>query len=291
MGVGEDFSTFCGNLVVSNRDVIAVRYGAITKRLNLDFWNSDSETAHSFYTGSYGRGTAIGGTSDVDMLFTLPSSVYTTYNSYTSNGQSALLQAVRTSIRKTYSSTDVGGDGQVVVVTFSDGVRFEVLPAFENTAGTYTFPDSNSGGSWRTTNPKPEFAAIKKIDDDTNGNLKRLCKMARAWRREWSLNMSGLLIDTLAYYFIRDWQYRDKAFLYYDWMSRDFFAYLKEQDEKKTYWLSPGANQWVWLGDKFQYKATRCYNISLEAIDYASKGYTTSARGKWRDIYGTSYPS
>ena len=53
--------------------------------------------------GSYGRGTAID-TSDIDMLFVLPYAVYKQYNSYVGNGQSALLQAVRSSLQKTYST-------------------------------------------------------------------------------------------------------------------------------------------------------------------------------------------
>lgn len=194
-------------------------------------------------------------------------------------------------IRTTYSTSEVGADGQVVVVPFTDGVTFEVLPAFVNKDGSYIFPDANSGGSWKTTNPKPEIDAIQAMDDSCNGNLKNLCRMARAWKRMWAVPMSGLLIDTLAYYFIRDWAHRDKSFLYYDYMSRDFFSYLAGQDEAKSYWLSPGAKQYVWRWDKFEYKAKRCYNISIEAIQHETKHETYSARQKWREIYGSNYPS
>ena len=83
---------------------VSSRYKQITKRLNTDFYSSDSETLHSLYVGSYGRGTAIH-VSDIDMLFVLPVSVYNTYNGYITNGQSALLQAVKNSICKTYSTT------------------------------------------------------------------------------------------------------------------------------------------------------------------------------------------
>ncbi len=291
MGVGEDFRIFCGELVVRDRDSIALRYGRITKRLNLDYWNSDSDAYHSFYTGSYGRGTATGLTSDVDMLFRLPYEVYERFNAYTTNGQAALLQEVRASIKKTYSVTEIGSDGSVIVVPFDDGITFEVLPAFVNKDQSYTFPDSTGGGKWKTTNPKPEIDAITSMDGTTNGNLKNLCKMARSWKATWTVPMGGLLIDTLAYYFIRDWEYKVKSYLYYDWMSRDFFDYLAAQDEKKDYWLSPGANQYVWRTSSFEYKAKRCRNIAIEAIEHERKGETWSARQKWREIYGTIYPN
>jgi len=291
MGIGEDFKTFCGTLVIANRDTIAARGGSITRRLNLDFWNSDSRDDHSLYTGSYGRGTAIGTSSDVDLIMKLPWSIHEQFGSHSGNGQSALLQTVRASIKKTYSITDVGADGQVVQVPFDDGLVFEVVPAFEYSDGSFKFPNANSGGSWKTTNPRPEIQAIADLDVACNYNLKWLCRMARAWKRQWDVPIGGLLIDTLACQFIRNWNYRDKAFLYYDWMSRDYFAYLAAQDESKLYWIAPGSGQYVWKTGNFQYKATRCKNIAIEAIDYASRDMHWSARKAWRSIYGTGYPS
>lgn len=52
---------------LDTRSLISVRYKRITKAVNQTFWNSISDTAHSFYVGSYGRGTAIN-TSDLDVL-------------------------------------------------------------------------------------------------------------------------------------------------------------------------------------------------------------------------------
>ena len=58
--------------------------------------------------------------------------------------------------------------------------------------------------------------------------------------------MGGLLIDTMAYNFMSNWGYKDKSYLYYDYMSRDFFKYLSELNDQQEYWLSPGARQYVW---------------------------------------------
>lgn len=55
------------------RNLVAKRYKTITKAINSEFWNSVSETQHSLYVGSYGRGTAID-TSDLDVLVQLPKS-------------------------------------------------------------------------------------------------------------------------------------------------------------------------------------------------------------------------
>jgi hypothetical protein len=230
------------------------------------------------------------GFSDLDMIMQLPYEVYQQYNCYEGNGQSALLQAVRKSLQKTYSSTDVGGDGQVVEIRFSDGITFQVVPGFLNKDNSYTFPDSNNGGTWRTTNPRPEIEAIRARNELCNGNLVRLCRMARAWKKKWEVPIGGLLVDTLAYQFIENYQYRDKSYLYYDFMSRDFFEWMASQDKAQEFWRAPGSGQYVYGKELFQYKAKRCYTIALEAIQHQTASEEWAAKYDWRLIYGTSFP-
>jgi hypothetical protein len=292
MGLAEWFSGFCDTIQVKDGGTISSRYKAITQRLNTDFWTTTSDSAHSLYVGSYGRNTATDGFSDLDMLFQLPFSVYEQYNAHQGNGQSALLQAVKTSIERTYSTTSVRADGQVILVPFTDGITFEVVPAFVNKDGSFTFPNANDGGSWKTTNPKPEIEAIRKRNNECNGNLVPLCRMMRAWKAKWEVPIGGLLIDTLAYQFIESYQYRDKSFLYYDFMSRDFFRWMADQNREQEFWKAPGSGQYVYGKGLFQYKATRCCNIACEAIAHetASPKQEWSAKQKWREIYGTAFP-
>jgi hypothetical protein len=291
MGVGEWFSSFCTNIQIKDSDgAISTRYRLITQRLNTDFWSTTSDTAHSLYVGSYGRNTAIDGFSDLDMLFQLPYSTYEQYNEHIGNGQSALLQAVKSSIEKSYSKTSIRADGQVILVPFADGITFEVVPAFINKDGSYTFPDATIGGSWRTTNPKPEIEAIRSRNVDCNYNLVPLCRMMRSWKHEWTVPIGGLLVDTLAYQFIENNAFRDKSYFYYDLICRDFFKWMSEQNEEQGYWKAPGSGQYVWGKGQFQYKAKRCYNLSMEAIAHDNAGQEWSAKQKWREIFGTAYP-
>ena len=271
-------------------DNISYRYKRITKQLNKDFWDTDSNVTHSLYVGSYGRGTDIH-VSDIDMLFRLPYAKYQQYNSHAGNGQSSLLQEVRKSIQNTYSTAYLRADGQVVRVDFTDGINFEIVPTFINKDDiSYTYPDTNQGGSWRVTNPKAEIDEMSRANLEWNKNLKRLCRVARAWKDYWDVPMGGLLIDTLAYNFLEKWDYKDKSFLYYDWMSRDFFSFLKNQKADQNYWLAPGSNQRVIRKGAFEYKALRCYNLAVEAISSQEKGHEVTAKKKWREIYGTKFP-
>jgi hypothetical protein len=293
MSIANQFSQFCENLRVpqATRSSISDRYENITKRLNRDFWESESKTLHSLYVGSYGRRTAVRGFSDLDVLFKLPYEIYKKYNSYQHNGQSALLQAVKQSLKKTYSTTDISGDGQVIVINFNDDISFEIVPCFSNPDNSFTYPDSNNGGSFKTTDPIPEIATIKENNELTNKNLIRLCRMTRAWRNKWNVPMGGLLIDTLANNFLINWKYKEKSYMYYDWMSRDFFAYLSNQNPQKEYWLAVGSKQYIHRKGNFEYKAKQSYKLALEAIEYESKGMNYSAAQKWREIYGTDYPN
>ena len=293
MGLADWFSTFCGNLQVKDSGSISNRYTTITRRLNIDFRSTESDTANSLYVGSYGRNTAIEGFSDLDMIYELPVALYHQYNGYQGNGQSALLQAVKTSIERTYSTTSIRADGQVILVPFTDGITFEVMPAFANQDDSFTFPNANSGGSWETTNPRPEILAIRNRNNGCNGNLVRLCRMARAWKNQWNVPVGGLLLDTFAYQFIENYEHRDKSYLYYDYMCRDFFKWMADQDESQEWWRAPGSGQWVWGKSSFQYKAKRGYNISLEAIAHAiaDPKREWSAKQKWREIFGSAFPN
>ena len=292
MGVAEKFSTFCSNLAISpdKRSTISSRYKAITKRLNKDFWDKDSDTMFSRYVGSYGRGTAIHTFSDVDMVFVLPNTVYTQYSQYIYNGPSQLLQAVRQSISITYPDTSIGADGIIVKVDFSDGISFEVVPVFEVPSGL-RHPVASDGGSWKIFDPLSEIAAISSLDDKVNGNLKRLCKMARSYINWKSVPMGGLLTDTLAYNFIKDYSNRTNLRLYYDYFTRDFLNYLAGQSSTQNYWLAPGSNQYVYRGGNFEYKSKQCYNIALDAIKHEVAGEEWSANQKWREMYGYSFPA
>ena len=294
MGVADEFSRFkdAYNMSAATIGNISYRYKRITAQLNTDFWATTSDTAHSLYVGSYGRDTAAAGLSDLDVAFMLPPSCYVRYNSYAGNGQSALLQAVKRSVQNTYPNSEVSGDGQVVVVGFSDGTRFEILPVFQNTVGSsWTDPNANAGGSWRICDPRAEIAAIKLRSDATNRNLKHLCRMMRVWRDHNGVAMSGMLVDTLAYQFIETYEHRTKSFLYHDYMARDFLLYLSLCDASQAVWRAPGSGSHVNRTGSFERKARASYALCVEAIQYNDDSHAWSRRRKWREVFGPLFPS
>lgn len=292
MGVADEFRAFKDNYNIGSEMISAIsyRYRRITGQLNYDFRSLDSDTAHSLYVGSYGRDTAAQGISDLDVGYLLPNSLHAQYNGHCGNGQSALLQAVRSSIRKTYSTSDTFGDGQVVVIDFDDGVKFEILPYFLNTAGTWTYPDSNGGGSWKTCNPRAEIEAVEARNITANGNLKHLCRMMRVWNKRNSAGMTGALIDTLAYQFMENWSHRDKSFLYHDWMARDFLEFLSTRDRTQLYYRMPGSGSSVHSYSSFEAKAAIDYPYAVEACNLTTDDQGQKRREKWRYVFGSTFP-
>ena len=196
------------------RATISERYKRVTKAVNRAFWDSESETAHSRYVGSYGRGTAIN-TSDIDILVELPRAKYEQYDIRKGNGQSQLLQAIKDAVLSTYSRSEVHADGQVVDIFFSDGMKFEILPAFQQLDrcgiwnGKYDYPDSNMGGNWLTTDPIAEQLAMKQKNVESNGLLFDTCQHMRQIRDTHfsSYHLSGIVIDSYVYHHIGDWHW------------------------------------------------------------------------------------
>ena len=203
-----------GVITLETRKIISTRYKTVTKAINKEFWNILSDTQNSIYAGSYGRITA-GNTSDIDILVLLPASEYDRFDTLKGNGQSRLLQAVKNAIMNSYPRSDVRADGQVVKILFTDGMKLEILPAFQNRDcwgnwdGTYKYPDSNMGGNWCSTNPKAEQEAMKLKNNSSNGLLVDTCRHLRYVRDNYfsSYHLPGIVIDSFVYAAMGNWQW------------------------------------------------------------------------------------
>jgi len=264
---------------------VASRRDEITKALNKDFRSKDGCTDHKLMVGSYGRHTAIKGVSDLDMIFILPPEIRANYDGDT--GPRRMLERARDDLKSRYSNTDIRVDQCVVRVQFkSNAFKFEVQPAFENSDGSFDYPDTASE-SWKVTKPRAEIEATKECNDRTSRNMRHLARMARSWKDANGVNMGGLLIDTLVHrFFAQTTDYDSAGTGSFDHMVRDFFEFLKDEPDK-DYYLAVGSNQRVKLKARFQPKAKKAYNRCLEAI--ANEG-TTSANKKWREVFGTAVP-
>lgn len=283
------FEQYATSLEVNDLEAVLNRFGEITKRLNLSFYEleGDSET-HGHVVGSLGRKTAISGFSDLDMLFVLPKELKKQYDNHDGNGQSKLLQRVKKEIKKRYPKTIVRGDGQVVVVSFeSINKIIEVCPAFERSDEAYDYPDSNNGGSWKKTDPFPEIEKSIETIEDTNSNFKYVCHMVRAWKNNVGFKFGGLLIDTLVYNFFQAYPiYKEATFDNYLALLKDLFCYLKNRNAEQSYWYALGSNQKVYnKKGTFVGKASTVYEKIKDLTEESEDLYDNL-----QEIFGKDFP-
>lgn len=133
MSCAEDFQSFCEEIQIDNLADMQTTAGEIAKKLNKHYYGLEKDsTSHLYIVGSVGRNTAIKGSSDLDILFDLPESTYKKFDNYESNGQSQLLQEVKSVLLERYPNTKMRGDGQVVVIEFSK-YTVELVPGFKQT--------------------------------------------------------------------------------------------------------------------------------------------------------------
>ena len=232
MKTSEIFDALLTNLKVGgSAAMVASRRDEITKALNKDFRSKDGCTDYKLRVGSYGRHTAIKGVSDLDLIFILPPGIRVNYDGDT--GPRRVLERVRDDMRARYSNTDIRVDQCVVRVQFKNSAfKFDVQPAFENSDGSFDYPDTVSE-RWKVTKPRAEIKATKECNDRTSRNMRHLARMCRAWKNANGVNMGGLLIDTLVHrFFAQTTDYDAAGTGSFDLMARDFFEFLKEEPDK-----------------------------------------------------------
>lgn len=288
MSLKEDFQTFIKNLEPNNISDMKTKVSEIAKKLNNHYYNLTGDTtSHMYIVGSVGRTTSIKGVSDLDILFDLPDTVYKKYNSYESNGQSSLLQEVKKVLGDRYPNTDISGDGQVVVINFSN-YTVELVPGFKQSDDSFKYPDTNNGGSWKITKPLAEIYESKTTSDNTNGNFRYIANMLRAWKNKQGFKFGGLLIDTLTYNFLNSkTEYSDIDFESYLDMTKELFKYIKDLNKEQNYWYALGSNQQVYNCDngKFINKAKNAYK-KIENLTEESP----NVNKELRKLFGSKFP-
>lgn len=285
------FSKFLENLKIPNerQKSIARHYRVITKNLNKTFRGTDDGQSNRLKVGSAGRRTAIKNTSDLDMLYIMKPSDRDEYRRG-ENPQRRILRDLKNSLKGSYPGQEVKVDRLVVQIVFSS-FHIEVQPVFENADGSFDYPDSYGGGQWKLTKPRLEIEEMRRFRKDKSKNIHPLCRMIRAWKNRNTIDMGGLLIDTLAWRFLNQTDSYDNVGLYsYGLMCRDFFGYLKDE-EHKDYYAALGSRQRVKVYKKFQKAAQRAFELCEEALEAHDEGKEKKSHDLWRKVFGVAFPS
>lgn len=289
IAVRQRFEQFHRNLsltVLQQQDA-NTKYAGVVGCLNRCYYGTTSATDNSFVVGSWGKGTAIRPPRDIDLYFLLPVNAHRRFQHYLGNGQSALLQEVKGMLAKTYPDTDMRGDGQVVVVKF-DSFDVEVAPAFLLTNGRYWICDTHDGGSYKETDPWAEVRQLETADQANNRNLRPLIRMLKAWQDYCTVPVKSFQLELVATDFLAQslWRYQD--FFWFDWITRDFFAYLHAH--ANTFIFVPGTFEPIFLGDEWRSRAESAYWRAEQACRYEEHNLVGAAGEEWQKIFGIQIP-
>jgi predicted nucleotidyltransferase len=180
--IAEGFNTLLARCQLTQRDVDLFTGHRSTATTAV---KSRLEVAKVDLIGSFARGTAIHGASDIDLLLVLSRSAVTWGGNL--KGSSRVLGDVRDALRERYPGTAIGRDGQAVVVSFNDGGHpLDVVPACYLEHGgslnypLYAIPDGQNG--WMQTSPGAHNKFIGDADARSGGKLKYVGQAFKVWR-------------------------------------------------------------------------------------------------------------
>lgn len=291
IGVIARFSRFDSDLQPTQPQVD----DADTKQLNVRkcletaYYDTESDSPPGFVVGSWAKRTSVRPSGDIDLLFPIPTSEWARINAYSGNSQSILLQEVKGILASRYPSTDLRGDGQVVQVNFNS-IMVEVVPAFP-VGDDYEFamPDTHDGGRWKSIWPAFERVTVEVSDGAANGNVVRLCRMIKQWKRHKNVPLKSFLIELLIVEFFEKYRYKEQSFYFYDWFVRDFLRFLTNRANGNIY--SPGGGKYENIGDVWLPSAKQALAKAEEACKLEYEDFPTLAGIEWADIFGSRVPT
>ena len=112
--------------------------------------------------------------------------------------------------------------------------------------------------------------------------------MMKQWQREHNVPLKSFQLERLAVEFLATWQNNQRDHFWYDWMVRDFLAYLIGRANTRV--IMPSTGEIVWLGSEWLSKAQTAYRHSLVACQHEHANNEMLAGQEWQAILGTAIP-
>ncbi|MDP4022047.1 hypothetical protein Q8W71_05395 [Methylobacterium sp. NEAU 140] len=240
-----------------------------------------------FAVGSWGKGTQVRSSTDIDIMVRFDASVFQRFHTYACNGQSALLQEIKERLETSYPQTRKRGDGQVVQIDFNS-ILVELVPVFPVGNGQFVMPDTNGGGTWKTVDPIAQINHIDTVDREHNGNVRALAKMIKRWKHEHSVDLKSYLIEFIVADFVQQCGWGKCNYFWYDWLMRDCFKFLRTRADGQV--RLPGTSEIVPLGNEWVSKVDTAIGIAETACVYERLDLDLLAGMEWQKIFGPRIP-
>lgn len=302
MHVERRFSRFLTNIeptALQHEDVWTKAQGIATC-LNRHYWHRwplSQNDVTAVLAGSWAKGTRARPSSDLDMIFLLPWPEFPRFERRVGNRQSAILQEMKQVLAVTYPLTDIRGDGPTVIMNFSS-YKIEIAPAFRvPSAPAYIddpgfqvwLCDTNQGGRYKLAAPAAERGKLWQLDMATGGNLLALIRMAKTWKRHCNVPIKSFYLEQMAMEFLAQWDSTRKGPYWFDWMMRDFFAFMLTRRHGSG--ALPVSGELFFYGDLWASRAETARCNAIRACDYEQRSLNGAAGAEWQKVFGTFIPS
>ena len=272
--IEEQFQKFYENIKLTSaqkQDAID-KYTGVCKKLHDYYYPNIEYTGNTkLLIGSYGKHTSIRPARDVDVIFIMPEEKFSQYDDNTSNKQSQLLQDIKRILEEKYPNTPISAFGKIVKLEFSETKHdVELVPAWENSDGSFKLPNSENGGSWHIQSYREEIQAIWDSDKAT-GKTKFLIRCIKKWSDNCSANIKSWTIEQTVLSFLLGKNVSSYSSAY---LVKEFFNYflLNTTDENLRSHLKTASNR------------------ANKAYDFEQEDDLENATDEWKKIFGDDFP-
>lgn len=289
--ITQSFKDYASNLEITDRQESLV---ATTQKNVVDAIGNEISLhpdSKSQLIGSYDRNTLTRYLSegDVDVMVVMHHGDNENWN--TPSGTIACLNKFREILDGAYPDTTKRRDENCITVQFS-AFRLDVVPAFKNTAGYYTIPDT-SKSAWIQTNPIEFAKAITTVNTQMDGRFIPLIKMVKGWNRQVGWPIKSFHLECMMYTHYKNYT---QGYTYPS-MLQVFFDKLPTY--LNNYCYEPIRGERVdsyMVGDDLILainKATRAAEKFKKATDYVGSYPNTPkyAIDEWKKLLGDFFPT
>lgn len=112
--------------------------------------------------------------------------------------------------------------------------------------------------------------------------------MLKAWQAYCSVPIKSFHLELVAAEFLAQSPWRQYNYFWFDWITRDFFAYLYAR--ASTSIAVPGLAEWIDLGSDWQSRALTAWTRAAKACDLDQGNFVDAAGEEWQKIFGNDIP-
>ncbi len=262
---------------------------AVRAILQSHYYGHLTITDHSRLIGAWAKGTDVRPPRSIDLLFALPKALRDRDWPLRAGETTAfqIVKDVEQVLTASGHATRPRPDGLALVVSVeSEGVA--VHPAFALPGGRYQMCHLHGEGGFYVRDPGLEEATLRQCDTRSHGNARDLIRMMKCWQGYRNVPLSSFALELLVIEFLGSWVRAGDAASFYDWMIRDFFAFLVAQAGRAL--VIPGGDGTLDIGTAWLTSARTAHVHAAKACECESEGLNADAWWEWEKIFGERVP-